>query len=519
MILNQKEISNRQTKNFIRILLVFLLTAFFGLNSNIPAREKSIPVLRIESQQKVTDKYSISFDESNPLLADVKAEIAVKDGQLLMAPWGANHLPNGWASFVKNLRITDNAGKDVNYESKPNGAWQLSKISDGSVRLSYQVDLSFTKTKWISGNEQAGVYQDGALFVVSKALFIVSDDSADYRIDFNLPADWKISTPWQTKGTGGRSFVAEDKDDLINNSVVVGKHTEYIFKDGNFTFSLALLGRMKDARDLIAPTLQKTLHSYIQMFDKTPPTKYLMTVFYADSADSEAYAKSAAFTEHDELTKDNLIRWGNTVAHEFFHSWNGHAIKGEDYESTQWFSEGFTEYYANLALVRQRLITDELFIKKMEHNLGLYFYFNASPAFDGASLKEAGTKKTRYRLGVYDGGWATAFCLDVIIRDETKGKKSLDDLMRLMYERFGLTSKKYLYVDLIAAASEIAGRDMNDFFKKYIEGKEQLPVLDCLKRSGFEGYTQFYDGEIYIKKSTTATAGQSAIQRGLLRGE
>jgi predicted metalloprotease with PDZ domain len=88
-----------------------------------------------------------------------------------------------------------------------------------------------------------------------------------------------------------------------------------------------------------------------------------------------------------------------------------------------------------------------------------------------------------------------------------------------MYERFGLTSKKYLYVDLIAAASEIAGRDMSDFFKKYIEGREQLPVLDCLKRSGFEGYTQFYDGEIYIKKSATATAAQSAILRGLLRGE
>jgi predicted metalloprotease with PDZ domain len=453
------------------------------------------------------------------LLANVEAEIVVKDGHLSMAEWGANHLPSGWASFVKNLRITDNAGKVVNYEAKPNGAWQLSNFSDGSARLSYQVDLSFTKTKWNSGNEQAGVYQDGALFVVTKALFIVSDDSFDYRVSFNLPADWKISAPWQTNRADERSFTAEDKNDLINNSIVVGKHTEYVFKEGNFTFSLALLGQTKDARDLIAPTLQKTLRSYIRIFDKTPPTKYLMTVFYADGADAEAYAKSAAFTERDALTKDNLIRWGNTVAHEFFHAWNGHAIKGEDYESSQWFSEGFTEYYANLALVRQRLIDDELFIKKMEHILGLYLYFNASPAFDGASLKQAGTKKTRYRLGVYDGGWAAAFCLDVIIRDETKGKKSLDDLMRLMYERFGLTSKKYLYVDLIAAASEIAGRDMSEFFKKYIEGKEQLPVLDCLKRSGFEGYTQFYDGEIYIKKSATANAGQSAIQRGLLRGE
>jgi len=505
---------------FIRLLLVFLLAAIFGLNSNTWASEKTEIGFRIEAQRKVTSNYRIRFNENNALLANVEAEITVSDGHLYMAPWGADYLPNGWASFVKNLRVTDGTGKVVNYESKPNGAWQLSAVLNGSsVRLSYQVDLSFTKTRWIYGNEQAGVYQDGALYIVTKALFIFSDDSSDYRVNFNLPADWKISTPWHTNSADGRSFVAEDKNDLINNSVVLGKHTEYVFKDGNFTFSLALLGRTKVAKNLIAPTLQKTLHSYIQMFDKTPPTKYLMTVFYAEEADSEAFAKSAAFTEHDTLTKDNLIGWGNTVAHEFFHSWNGHAIKGDDYASSQWFSEGFTEYYANLALVRQRLIDDELFIKKMENNLGLYLYFNASPAFDGATLKGAGANKGRYRLGVYDGGWSAAFCLDVIIRDETKGKKNLDDMMRLMYERFGLTSKKFRYDDLIAVASEIAGRDMRDFFKKFVEGKEQLPVLDCLKRSGFEGYTQFYDGEIYIKKSSGATAEQSAIQRGLLRGE
>ena len=255
----------------------------------------------------------------------------------------------------------------------------------------------------------------------------------------------------ETNGTDGRSFVAEDKT-TCKQLRCRRQHTEYVFKE-EISLFLALLGRTKDTKDLIAPTLQKTLHSFIQIFDKTPPTKYLMTVFYADGADAEAYAKSAAFTEHDALTKDNLIRWGNTVAHEFFHSWNGHAIKGEDYESSQWFSEGFTEYYANLALVRQRLIDDELFIKKMEHNLGLYFYFNASPAFDGASLKEAGTKKTRYRLGVYDGGWAAAFCRRDYQR-RTKGEKS-GRLMRLMYEKFGLTSKKYLYVDLIAAAARL----------------------------------------------------------------
>lgn len=504
---------------FNRLLLGFLFASFIGLSLDISAREKTMFAFQTELPPEAAGKYLISFNESNPLLANVEAEIVVKDGHLFMAPWGADFLPNGWASFVKNLRVTNAAGNDIGFESKANGEWQLSGISDGSVKLSYQVDLSFTKTKWIYGNEQAGIYQDDALFVVSKALFIVSDAPSDYHISFNLPADWKIAAPWQTNGNDPKNFIAEDRNDLINNSVVLGKPTIYAFREGNFTFTLALLGRMKEAKDLIAPVLQKTLHTYVRIFDKTPPTKYLMTVFYADEADSEAYSKSAAFTEHDILTKDNLIRWGDTVAHEFFHSWNGHAIQSEDYASSQWFTEGFTEYYANLALVRQKLIDDEMFVKKMENNLGLYLFFNSSPAFGGASLKEAGTNKGRNRLGVYDGGWSAAFCLDIIIRDETKGKKSLDDVMRLMYEKFGLAAKKFRYEDVIAATGEIAGRDMNDFFKKYVEGKERLPVLDCLRRSGFEGYTQFYDGEIYIKKSPVATAEQLLIQRSWLKGE
>lgn len=55
--------------------------------------------------------------------------------------------------------------------------------------------------------------------------------------------------------------------------------------------------------------------------------------------------------------------------------------------------------------------------------------------------------------------------------------------------------KQYQYEDLVALASETAGRSLADFFKRYVEGKESLPVQDYFKRIGLNGYTQFYDGE------------------------
>ena len=462
-------------------------------------------------------QYRVSFSDSL-LSPSLEAHIPVKDGRLFMAASGADHLPAGWATFIRNFEVRDGSDRRLSFVSKPNGVWELSDRFNGTVKLTYQVDLSFAKEKWPYGNEQAALFENNALFVVSKALFVVSDAPGKRQVVFNAPVSWKISTPWLAMSGNPRSFVAEDNNDLINNSLVLGTHVEYVFTEGRFTFVLALLGRTGRSRQSIALTLHKVVRNYLRIFHKTPESKYLMTVFYADAVDAEAYAKSAAFSERDPITRRNLIRWGNTLAHELFHAWNGHAIRGADYATSQWFSEGFTEYFANLALVQERLISKDLFIKKIENHLGLYLYFKEGPAFDGATLKEAGSRKGRYRLGVYNGGWAVAFCLDVLIRSETNNRKSLVDFMRLMHERFGLTGKPYRYEDLVALASETAGRNLDDFFRKYVEGKESLPVQDYLKRLGLNGYTQFYDGEFFIVEAPVVTVSQRRLQLSILTG-
>lgn len=462
-------------------------------------------------------QYRISFSD-NLLSASVEARIPVKDGRLFMAAWGADHLPAGWATFIRNFEVRDESDRQLRFTSKPNGVWELADRFNGTVKLTYQIDFSFSKQKWPYGNEQAAVFQNDALFVVSKALFVVSDASGKRHVVIQTPSYWKVSTPWLALNANPRTFVVEDNNDLINNSLVLGKHFEYVFNEGRFTFVLALLGRTGQSSGLIAATLQKVVRNYIRIFDKTPQSKYLMTVFHADVVDSEAYAKSAAFSERDPITKNSLIRWGNTLAHELFHAWNGHAIRGADYATSQWFSEGFTEYFANLALVQEGLITKDLFIKKMENHLGLYLYFKEAPAFDGATLKEAGSRKGRYRLGVYNGGWAVAFSLDVLIRSETNNRKSLVNFMRLMHERFGLTRRQYRYEDLVSLASETSGRNLDDFFKKYVEGKESLPVQDYLKQIGLNGYTQFYDGEFYIVDAPVITFRQRRLQQSILTG-
>lgn len=436
--------------------------------------------------------YTITFDEEHPLRARIEADLPAGSRALKMTAWGASQHPNGWGSFVSGLEA------NAVLTAGPNATWTAD--TDGPLHLTYEVDLSFASSAWPAGNEQAGYFEDGALYVVSKALFIVSDVPGERLVTFRVPQRWTVASAWEPAGPPA-TFRARNERDLVDNSVVVGRFARHDLAVGNFHVTLALIGRMRASRAPIEHALQKILHAYGEVWGVAPAGRYLLTLFAADSTDAEAFAASAAFTEERAPTKANAIGWANTIAHELFHSWNGHRIAAADYASSQWLSEGFTEYFANLALVQEGLIPMELFLGKVEKMLGLYVYFRSSPAFRDVSLAEAGANKGRHRLGVYNGGWATAFCLDMEIRAATGGRRTLRDFMRLMDRRFGATETRYTVADVIAVAGETAGKDMQPFFERYVVGKEMLPVVQCLRQAGFDGDTAYYNGEVYVRPS------------------
>jgi predicted metalloprotease with PDZ domain len=230
-----------------------------------------------------------------------------------------------------------------------------------------------------------------------------------------------------------------------------------------------------------------------------------MTLFRAPERDAEAYQESAAFSEPDSLTASNKMLWASTLAHELFHAWNGHVIRPSNYSELQWVSEGFTDYYASRSLARARVIDEAVFVRKLEHTIGLYLFFKAAPVFDSVTVVSAGERKGRNRLGVYNGGWVTAFCIDTEIRTRSAGAKSLDDVMRVLHTRFGLTGRPYSLADLRSTLAEISGAHFDDFLTRYVAGNETIPIVECLKRAGYEGGGAGYDGDYYITRSANSS--------------
>jgi predicted metalloprotease with PDZ domain len=75
--------------------------------------------------------------------------------------------------------------------------------------------------------------------------------------------------------------------------------------------------------------------------------------------------------------------------------------------------------------------------------------------------------------------------LDLLIRDATDNRKSLDDLMRELSDHFARPGRFYHdSADIRTEAERLAGRSLGDFFARYVAGTEELPYADLLARAG-----------------------------------
>ncbi len=453
-----------------------------------------------------TDFYMIRFNDA---LDKAYVEATLHGGHFSMAPIGASHLARGWQTWVQNLIALSATGGTLPVEAGPDGGWIVDAQPESSIRLNYEVDLSFTRLPWPVGNEQAGQFTGDALYLVARPLFIVSDVDRPARIRIQPPGNMIISSAWQ-RGDDG-VFYAENQTSLTSNSLVVGHHNEVRVSQDDFHVNLALPGEAGGAADAMRPVLSAAMADYLDMFPETPARTFLMTFFYAPQDDGEAFSGSAAFTSQEPVTATGRLIWANFIAHELMHHWNGQAIASSERAPTAWFREGGTEYLANLALARGDVVDPQSWLRKAESHLGLYLLFASSPVWQEVTLESAGSNSGANRPGVYNGGWAASLCLDARIRQASADRRSLRDLMTLMYRRYAQTGTRYTAADLASAVSEIAGEDLDDYFRVHIQGTEPLPIRECLAAFGLQIISKSYAGEAYL--SADPEADGAARQR------
>ncbi len=259
---------------------------------------------------------------------------------------------------------------------------------------------------------------------------------------------------------------------LVTKSVRVGKLIiDYRFHDKE--------SQLLEAK--ISHIISQAFEHFSQLFNGHPRDlnaneyhKIKVKVNYSDRIGGEADPQFIELTlSNKELF--GYASWETVLIHEVFHLWNAESFRYKD-GSEQWFNEGVSDFYAFQTAAAFGIHSPSEALHKAALPIA---YYTSSSKQHPLSMRKAGkSKKSKienYFL-VYNGGWVTAMVLDFQIREQTQGKKSLDDLMRWLYKNFPRDKKKYELSDIKAGLKLTTGNDFSDFFKRYIEGSETIPV-------------------------------------------
>ena len=206
----------------------------------------------------------------------------------------------------------------------------------------------------------------------------------------------------------------------------------------------------------------------------------------------------------------------DTVSHEFFHAWNVERIRPKTLEPFNfeeanmsgelWLAEGFTQYYGSLVMGRSGLEDRHQTVSELARAANTVVTSPArrfrsavdmsrmAPFTDAARSIDPTNHSTTF-ISYYTYGAAIALGLDLSLRDRSAGKVTLDDYMRAMWRAHGkpggaepgLVASPYTLKDARDRLAEVSGdrRFADEFFDKYIEGREAIDYAPLLLRAGY----------------------------------
>jgi predicted metalloprotease with PDZ domain len=206
----------------------------------------------------------------------------------------------------------------------------------------------------------------------------------------------------------------------------------------------------------------------------------------------------------------------DTVSHEFFHAWNVERIRPKTLEPFNfeeanmsgelWLAEGFTQYYGTLVMGRAGLEDRHQVVADLARAANTVVSSPArrfrsavgmsqlAPFTDAARSIDATNYSTTF-ISYYTYGSAIALALDLTLRERSAGKLTLDDYMRAMWRvhgkpggaEVGLVARPYTLKDARDRLAEVSGdrRFADEFFDKYIEGRDAVDYAPLLLRAGY----------------------------------
>ena len=325
----------------------------------------------------------------------------------------------------------------------------------------------------------------------------------------------------------------------------MGTHELVAFTAQGRPHRLAIWGRVDGPREELVADLTRIIDQAAALFGGVPYDDYTFILLSAPNLyGGLEHARSCTllaspFTFAPRKKYEEFLE---LVSHEFFHLWNVKRIhptalgpfdyQREAYTRSLWVMEGVTSYYDRHLLLRAGLQPAERYLDKLGDELSKVA---AIPGRQRQSLEESSfdawiklyrpdENTVNSTISYYLKGGLVALLCDLEIRSRSNGARSLDDVMRLLWSRFGQRGDGFRDGDVQALFEEGGGVPLGDFFDQCVRGRGELDAAPLLATVGLQVESSWADDHpsggtpAWLGVNTRDDRGAVTVSAQLARG-
>ncbi|MGI8468884.1 MAG: M61 family metallopeptidase [Pyrinomonadaceae bacterium] len=512
-------------------------------------KSKKATATTIETKTAAPEiSYTVSMSKPWTHLLEVemrlKSAAAMPDAAEIQMPvWTpGSYLIREYARNVQDFAAKDTSGNNLAWQKTNKNTWQIETKKVNEIVITYRVYANELTVRTNELNADHAFWNNAGLLMNPKGF--ISAPSTLKVIPFGA---WKIATGLPKVEGAENTFRAPNFDILYDSPFEVGNFNEISFTVEGKPHRFVIEGDGNYDLNKIAKDTARIVEQAYKIFGEFGYDNYTFIL----------NLRGGGGLEHLNSTALQFNRLGFTtryqsfltlVAHEYFHNFNVKRIRpdalglfdynNENYTRLLWVAEGGTAYYENVLTMRAGLMSDREFLSQMAN--GIQALQNRPGRFE-TSLEDASfdawikyyrpdENAVNNQISYYDKGDIVNFLLDLEIRKNSNGAKSLDDVMRYLYTEFYKRGKNYTPADYQKISEMMAGKSLEDFFAKYVRGTSEIDynsILDGIglqlavnatgRETAFLGADLRQEGEKL--NVTSLPAGTPAYEQGLNTGD
>jgi len=375
-----------------------------------------------------------------------------------------SYLVREYAQHVHRFRASGNDQDTRHVRKQDKTTWRVDCRDTASIMLSYDV---YAHDLGVRNNHLDATHG----FVTPTATFVHPIGRLGDAIELEVaaPEGWDVFCPLDEVVPGRGFFGAADFDELCDSPIEMGAKLErFEFEACGRLHTMVFWGRGNWSRARLERDLPEIIEANASIFGGDVPYEdYLCITLLTDNLyGGLEHRKSTAlmYPRHEfdkgegaldvPVTDEGYLNYLTLFAHEHFHVWHVKRIRpevlgpfeygSENYTRDIWTIEGITSYYQELALLRASIVEPVTFLKTLARRI---HRLENLPGRRVRSLEEAGfdawirlyrphESNSNVDINYYLKGQLVTMLLDVLIRVETRGERSFDDVLRHLWQHY-----------------------------------------------------------------------------------